>query len=195
MNRVEAARQRYQVRDPVPEDADAMGRVHVEVWQRSYRGLLPDALLDELDQEGRAVMWRRTLEERAAGAEGARHRGRTVVAVERSSGDLVALAAGGPARDEDAPLPLELYMINVAPEHHGTRLADLLVEAVVGDRDCYLWVLEGNARAAAFYHRLGFADDGGRKPYTRRGAAATEVRMSRRLAPTPPGTSASTGRS
>jgi ribosomal protein S18 acetylase RimI-like enzyme len=33
----------------------------------------------------------------------------------------------------------------------------------IGDRPAYLWVLEGNDRAVAFYRRHGFTEDGGRK--------------------------------
>ncbi len=51
------------------------------------------------------------------------------------------------------------------------------MEQAIGDRAAYLWVLDGNARATAFYRRHGFADDGGRKPEP--GTGLTEIRMTR----------------
>ena len=49
------------------------------------------------------------------------------------SGDVVAVATSGPSRDEDAPTPWELWAINILDAHHGSGLADLLMEQLVGD--------------------------------------------------------------
>ena len=40
-----------------PEDAPAIARVHVAVWQTTYRGLIDDALIDEVALAQRAAMW------------------------------------------------------------------------------------------------------------------------------------------
>ena len=60
---------------------------------------------------------------------------------------------------------------------NGTGLADALLEATIGDRAAYLWVIEGNERAMAYYRKRGFADDGGRDVDQESGA--TEIRMVR----------------
>ena len=60
---------------------------------------------------------------------------------------------------------------------HGTGIADDLRAVAVGDRAAYLWVLEGNDRAQAFYQRHGFVDEGGRKPEPDTGVV--EIRMAR----------------
>ena len=85
------------------------------------------------------------------------------------------------ARDEDAPTGREVRALNVLRRAYGTGLADLLMAALAGDGPAYLWVVDGNDRAAAFYRRHGFADDGGRKDDVRLGVR--EVRMSRPHAP------------
>lgn len=41
----------------------------------------------------------------------------------------------------------------------------MLLDEVVGDRPCHLWVLEDNAQARTFYARNGFDPDGTRKKY------------------------------
>ena len=40
-----------------PEDAAAIARVHVAMWETSYRGLIDDALIDEVTVEQREAMW------------------------------------------------------------------------------------------------------------------------------------------
>jgi hypothetical protein len=45
------------LRPAEPADALAVARVHVRSWQAAYRGLLPDAYLDELRPEDRAEQY------------------------------------------------------------------------------------------------------------------------------------------
>ena len=97
--------------------------------------------------------------------------------VARDDDGIVGMATAGPGRDDDAPAALELYAINVLRRAHGTGLADDLMAVAVGDRAAYLWVLEGNDRALAFYRRHGFVDEGGRKPEPDTGVV--EIRMAR----------------
>jgi hypothetical protein len=40
------------VRRATLDDAPAIARVHVAAWQRAYRGQMPDAVLDGLDESG-----------------------------------------------------------------------------------------------------------------------------------------------
>jgi ribosomal protein S18 acetylase RimI-like enzyme len=152
---------------PTLDDLDELGRVHVQVWREAYAGLLPDDYLAALDPTFGPQRWR--------------ERFGTSPEVSwwlaRDDDGIVAMTTSGPARDDDAPAPLELYAINVLRRAHGTGLADDLMARVIGDRPAYLWVLEGNDRAVAFYRRHGFADDGVRKPEPDTGVG--EIRMSR----------------
>jgi len=152
---------------PTLDDLDEMGRVHVQVWREAYAGLMPDDYLSALDPTVGPQRWR----ERFGTSE---WRGWWLA---RDDDGIVAMATSGPPRDADAPVPLELYAINVLRRAYGTGLADDLMEHAVGDRASYLWVLEGNDRAIGFYRRHGYADDGGRKPDPDTGVG--EIRMSR----------------
>jgi GNAT superfamily N-acetyltransferase len=152
---------------PALDDLEEMGRVHVEVWREAYAGLLPDDYLAGLDPAFGPRLWKERFGSSPA----------VSWWIARDAVGIAGLATAGPARDDDAPVPLELYAINVLRRAHGTGLADDLMAVTVGDRAAYLWVLDGNDRAQAFYARHGFTDEGGRKPEPDTGTV--EIRMSR----------------
>ena len=58
-------------------------------------------------------------------------------------------------------------------------IAQALVARVLGDRPAFLWVLEANPRAIAFYKKLGFVPDGSRQFLTLDGKSLPEIRMVR----------------
>ncbi|MCL4528655.1 MAG: GNAT family N-acetyltransferase, partial [Chloroflexi bacterium] len=45
------------IRPAVPNDVDAIARVHIDSWLTTYRGLIPDAVLDNLSFERRRDWW------------------------------------------------------------------------------------------------------------------------------------------
>jgi len=152
---------------PTLDDLDELGRVHVQVWQQAYDGLMPADYLAALDPTAAPARWRK----------GFGSNPDVMWLLARDEDGIVGMISAGRPRDEDPPAPLELYAINILRRAHGSGLADELMARVVGDRPAYLWVLEGNARAIAFYRRHGFSDDGGRKPEPDTGVV--EIRMAR----------------
>lgn len=154
------------IRPAVPDDADAIGRIHVSVWQHAYAGLLPQRALDELDPVARADWWRSGLESGVA----------TAWVAERG-GAVIGFAGAGPATD--GPAPIQLYTLYLLPEHHGTGVAAPLTAAAIGDGPAMLNVLAGNDRAIRFYEKLGFRFDGHTTTTTLFGIEVTEHRMVR----------------
>ena len=138
------------IRRGVPQDAEQMGRLHVDVWEDAYTGLVPQQILDER---------RDTVAERV-------DRWRDIFGQERPTwvaedgGLLVGFSGSGPARDNDVDIDLELYALYVRAACYGTGVGFALFEQAVGDRACYLWVLANNERAIGFYERQGFRLDG-----------------------------------
>jgi ribosomal protein S18 acetylase RimI-like enzyme len=157
------------VRDMRLSDAAEVGVVHVEVWRQAYALLMPAEILAALDPQAAVDRWRTALTQ-------APDEIRRLVGV-APCGDVVAMAMSGPSRDEGAPTPWELWAINILEAHHGSGLADLLMERLVGDGPAMLWVVRGNQRAMAFYQRHGFRADGEVKWDERTGT--TEERMVR----------------
>jgi len=46
------------IRPATPDDALPLARLHVAAWRAAYRGLVPDAFLDDLDADARAAHFR-----------------------------------------------------------------------------------------------------------------------------------------
>jgi ribosomal protein S18 acetylase RimI-like enzyme len=147
------------VREARDDDAAGIARVHVRTWQHAYRGIVPDAYLDELSIEGRERVWDRELKNPT-------YEDHRVWVAERDE-TVVGFVNIGAARDADAPPSAgELYAIYVDPPSWGTRAGHaLMIQAVEGliaaRRPCaLLWVLEANPRARRFYELHGWYFDG-----------------------------------
>ena len=161
-----------EIRPAVLDDADGIAEVHVRSWQAAYRGLMPQDVLDGLSVEQRAEGWRSIL--------GNQQGSRTLVA--ERDGRIVGWAGFGDARDADAPGTGELWGIYALPEAWSSGIGHALIAAVereladAGHTSAYLWVLDGNERASAFYERHGWAADGGSKIEERPGLVLDERR-------------------
>lgn len=170
---------RVLVRNATAADAHGLAVVHVRSWQEAYRGLMPQEVLDGLSIAEREANWALFMED-------SERRSRTLV-VERD-GMIVGWAGYGTARDDDAPGTGELWGIYAHPDFWSTGVGHLLVGAVEaalraeGHAIAYLWVLEGNARAASFYERHGWHADGGTKIDRRPGLVLHERRHTKPLA-------------
>ena len=138
------------IRQAVPADAEALARLHLDVWDDAYTGLMPQGILDDRREKvaERVARWTDIL----AGPE--------PTWVAEDSEGLVGFASTGPARDNDVDTELELWALYVRAAYWGTGVGYALFEIAVGDRACYLWVLAGNERAIRFYERQGFRLDG-----------------------------------
>jgi GNAT superfamily N-acetyltransferase len=171
--------ERMLIRGATVEDAHGLALVHVRSWQQAYRGLMPQDVLDNLSIAEREANWARIVAETPRGS-------RTLVALDDDR--LVAWASYGDARDADAVGTGELWGIYAHPDYWSTGVGHVLIEAVEealradGHGTAYLWVLEGNDRAAAFYERHGWASDGGEKVDRRPGLVLRERRYVKRLA-------------
>ncbi|HWD63413.1 MAG TPA: GNAT family N-acetyltransferase [Humibacter sp.] len=145
------------VRDAHAGDAAGIARVHVDGWRETYSGVLDERFFGEEAFERRTRSWDRYL--------GLDPRpGRLAVAVESDS--IIGFANSGDSVGPDAEhgfpaaRPLHLFSIYVLARAHGSGAGQALHDAVVGESPAQLWVLNGNARAVAFYERNGFRFDG-----------------------------------
>jgi len=152
------------------QDVRQMARVHVRCWQETYRGLMPDAVLDDPDfPAARERMWTDVLTS-------GRYR-QNRVAVGGRDGELAGIAMSGPPGDAAAAgWTRQLYVLYVDAADHGTGAGLALLEAVIDPAEpAALWVADPNPRAQAFYRKHGFAADG----TARSGDEVREIRMVR----------------
>jgi ribosomal protein S18 acetylase RimI-like enzyme len=140
-------------------DAEDIGRVVVETWRSAYRGLVPDAFLDDASPAERAGVWRNFLEKDSA---------RFVLMADddrNAAGGFTAVGfmVAGPERTGDPTHPGEVYAVYVLPSHQGRGLGRGLMRAAAarlaagGIASMLLWVLEANTPARGFYEALGGA--------------------------------------
>jgi ribosomal protein S18 acetylase RimI-like enzyme len=138
------------VRRATVDDAEAIERIRVEAWRATYRGLLPDGLIDQLQPN----VERRRERLRSSGPSEL-----TFVSEEGTTVEGYALA--GPERTHDPEYSGEVYAIYVAPaaqrKGHGRALIRKCAGelAARGMTSLLIWVLRENAIGRGFYERIG----------------------------------------
>lgn len=166
------------IREPVPEDAEALGRLHVRAWQVAYRGMMPDEYLDDLSVEDRVQMWRDGL------AQAPRERRARFVA-EQDDGKTVGFIVTGPTDGEDDSDVGEVYALNVDPGAWGRGAGQGLLAAGVdalaanGFEELVLWVHPDNRRARDFYEQAGWTCEDATRTQEVHGIEVPEVRYRR----------------
>lgn len=147
------------------DDAASIARVHVETWQATYPGLLPDTLLASMSDVRQAAWWSSAL------ADPGQARG-IFVADDEDMG-VVGFGSCGPVRDPPEGLDGtetrvgEVYTLYVEPDFQnqglGRRLLDALFRQLKADGcdTAVLWMLADNP-TRFFYEGMGGAACGQR---------------------------------
>jgi ribosomal protein S18 acetylase RimI-like enzyme len=141
------------IRFATPSDAMDIANVHVETWRSTYRGMMPDSLLDNLSLATRGNFWLGYLKKPPEGA--------FVIVVEDEIGEIAGFANAGPPRPEVQDYDSELYAIYIMEKEQGRGTGRKLVEATArelgrrGTKSMMLWVLKDNEPSRRFYEALG----------------------------------------
>jgi ribosomal protein S18 acetylase RimI-like enzyme len=152
-----------------PDDAETVAKLHADSWRRHYRGAYSDEFLDGDVLADRVAVWTARLSE-------ADPRRCTILAVEDG-----VIGFANTFFEDDPTWGALLDNLHVAEGHQrqgiGSRLLALTAEAVIAQRDTaglYLWVLEQNVDAQAFYESLGARREG-REPVSEPGGIAGRI--------------------
>lgn len=143
---------RIQIRAATLADAPGIGKVHVDVWNSTYAGIVPQAFLDSRTYAGQTSMWERII--------GARHPKQHVYVAVDENDQILGFTSGGASRDKAYPFGGELYAIYLFKDRQGTGIGRQLFQATVarlaadGFTSMLLWVLEDN-ETRRFYERMG----------------------------------------
>lgn len=142
-----------EIRAARAEDARAIARVHVAVWQSVYRGVLPDEVLDEISIEEREANWANILT-----THGATH---PALVCEAPEIGICGFANGGPLRGEAVPgYSGEFKTLYLLPAYQRRGLGRALLQKLAGllaergHSAALAWVLANNP-ACGFYEALG----------------------------------------
>jgi GNAT superfamily N-acetyltransferase len=134
------------------EDAGAIAMVHIDSWRTTYKGIIPDHVLDGLDYVRNNMRMRDML--------GDLGEMKCCFVADDDDGRIVGFAFGGPNREADTGYNAELYGIYLLKDYQGRGLGKRLVRKVAEwlakrNYDSMLvWVLEKNP-ARYFYEALG----------------------------------------
>lgn len=137
-------------------DAEQIALFHADSWRRTYRGLFNDDFLDNEADANRKLVWHDRLSV---------SRDDQFVCLAEADDRVVGFvcAYGG----EDAQWGSLIDNLHVMPEYQRQGVGSQLmarafdwIKATYPEQGVYLWVMENNHRARAFYHKLGAVDAG-----------------------------------
>ncbi|HFH9946094.1 TPA: N-acetyltransferase family protein [Streptococcus suis] len=153
---------------PMESETEIQGKayVHWKSWQEAYADLLPQEFLENVYTLERCQDW------------AVRYPQNVLVALVDEQ--VVGFTCYGASSQEDLQPAGEIYALYVLSDYYGQKIGYQLMQAALEKLQSYkqisLWVLEGNARAIAFYEKAGFRFDGVKKTVNL-GAERTEYRM------------------
>ena len=142
---------RFAIRQATQGDAAAIAGAQLDSWRSSYRGILPDAVLEKLDIARWIDSRRRIADDRGL---------LQLVAYDLTHGDIVGFCDAGPARRGVAMAGeiYALYLVQHAKRHGlGSELLDHAISWLRAHdrRSMIIWVLENNHHARRFYEARG----------------------------------------
>jgi GNAT superfamily N-acetyltransferase len=134
-----------------PQDAAAVARLHADSWQRHYRGAYGDAFLDRQPEGYLTELWTKRLGTPTSD---------TLTILAEYDGELIGLAHTMLGADPTYGALVDNLHVRAALKRQGigTRLLALTAEALhdaAPSSGLYLWVLEQNTAAQAFYEARG----------------------------------------
>jgi GNAT superfamily N-acetyltransferase len=141
------------IRSGRPGDEPGIVSCHAKAWEQSYRGILPDHILDALpsSSDRRMLMWKALL---------ASNSQRTVFVAESARDGIVGFCVVGPARDEFMLGRGEMEALYLFSDYKGKGIGAALFRAGCQNlreknfQKVYLWVVENNP-TIDFYRNMG----------------------------------------
>ncbi|MEJ1096256.1 MULTISPECIES: GNAT family N-acetyltransferase [unclassified Pseudoxanthomonas] len=141
----------FRIRSAVPADVSGIAHVQISTWHATYRGLVPDAYLDAMDQAVQEDYWRSLL---------SANDGDFVVVAESQDLEIAGFACAGPNRDVELSYVAELHKLYLAPKWQGRGVGRRLIESAAESllqqnlTSMIVWVLGGNP-FRTFYESVG----------------------------------------
>ena len=164
------------IRKATIEDVPDIARVHIRSWQAAYRGIVSDKFLNNISVEERIDTWKKRVADKNI---------KVLVAV--TDRRLAGWASLGKPRDTAPAGWAEIWNIYLDPDFYRMGIGTRLMKSAVAElrrkkfTSAYLWVIEENTNARAFYEKLGYQADGTQKMIDWAGQNFVELRYSKNL--------------
>ncbi len=141
------------IRSGTLADARSIAGIHVASWRETYAGIVPDDYLSTLSIDRREEMWRKIVEQGAAG----------IFVASSDDGELLGFGSCGKQRSPELPYVGEFQAIYVLRSAQRRGLGRALMAAMSQHlmenkmSSAALWVVRENLAACRFYEALGGA--------------------------------------
>ncbi len=144
-----------QLRRATVADAEAIAAIRIEGWRTSYRGMIPDSYLDEMDMNENVLHWRTILQALPVKEDA------LCVYVAVSEDEIVGFVSAMKLAEPKLDKQGEINAIYIRPQWQrcgiGKRMMHKAARSLqaMGCQSCVIWVIDGNAQARNFYEELG----------------------------------------
>ncbi len=144
-----------QLRRATVFDAEAIAAIRIEGWRTSYRGMIPDSYLDEMDMNENVLHWRTILQALPVKEDA------LCVYVAVSEDEIVGFVSAMKLAEPKLDKQGEINAIYIRPQWQrcgiGKRMMHKAARSLqaMGCQSCVIWVIDGNAQARNFYEELG----------------------------------------
>ncbi|SNS99142.1 Acetyltransferase (GNAT) family protein [Anaerovirgula multivorans] len=137
-----------EIRKATLDEVKDISRIHALSWKSAYKGIIPQAYLDELKEDFWVPSFTSWIKDNVL-----------TVQLILDNGHSVGCVAYGKSRDKYLPNWGEIVSIYLLPEYFGRGYGNKLLESALldlkrlGYQNIYLWVLKENQRARYFYEK------------------------------------------
>ncbi|WP_017185130.1 GNAT family N-acetyltransferase [Alkalibacillus haloalkaliphilus] len=138
------------IREANLSDASGIGKVHVNSWRTTYKGIVPDEYLNNMTYEKRAKLWEQNMSAQD----------QYIIVAESDSGQIVGFASGGKRETNVHENAGDLTSIYILEEFQGQGVGTQLMKEMfayfrtVGYDTIFVEVLKSN-ETKFFYEAFG----------------------------------------
>lgn len=109
---------KMKIRTATIQDAQGIGKVHVDSWKTTYKNIIPDSFLDKLSYEQREKLWERNIN----------REDNYVLVAENEIGEIVGFAVASTRETNVERYSSDLTSIYLLEEYQGKRIGKLLLK-------------------------------------------------------------------
>jgi ribosomal protein S18 acetylase RimI-like enzyme len=143
------------IREARLKDAKAIAQVHVDSWQTTYTGILPEDYIKNLSYEKREHHWKNMLTSSTEA-----ETNYFIYVAENAAQEIIGFAVGGLERSKESTYQGEIYALYILEAYQRQGIGRSLVQLIaaklfqLGLNSILVWVLADNP-AVNFYQSLG----------------------------------------